>query len=173
LIQGNLFKNAIQFIRQSENRIEKTIEKLVALFNVEGSGYWCTHFNFSPESRKESKTFIGQNRIDDIIINTLIPVLILYSRFFRENRLEKLSMSIYHFYPHLSENETSRIIVEQLLDNNTIKTAKQQQGAIHLYKFYCSINKCAKCDIGKILKGKSFEKEENPELEAHEEEKIN
>jgi hypothetical protein len=172
LIQGNLFKNAIQFIRQSENRVEKTIEKLVGLFNVEGTGYWCTHFNFSSETRKDSKSLIGQHRIDDIIINTLIPIIIQYSRFFNENRLEKLAMSIYHFYPHLSENETSRIIVEQLLDNNAVKTAKQQQGAIHLYKFFCMSNKCSKCDVGKIIKGKSLDKEEEIEPETSQEVKT-
>jgi hypothetical protein len=153
LLKDSMFKDLLQVIRKSDNRVEATIKKLIELFTVEADGYWCTHYNFNSEKRKETRILIGQNRIDDILINTLIPMVILYAREFKEYRLEKLAMSLYHFYPHISDNETSRDIIEQLLQNNPIKTAKQQQGAIHLYKFYCTMNKCIKCDIGKFLKG--------------------
>jgi hypothetical protein len=163
LLKGILFKNSIQFIRRDGNKVEEVLKNLTALFSVECSGYWSKHFTFSPETRKESKILIGQNRIDDIIINSLLPMVILYGRKFREFRLEKSAMSLYHLYPHISDNDTSRILVDQFLEGNPLKTAKQQQGAIQLYKFYCSDAKCSKCDVGKILKGLTIEPAEKEE----------
>lgn len=146
------FKDQVILMRNSENNLEETVEQIYKKFVVEGEGYWQSHYNFTGEVKKEIKALIGQSRIDDIIVNSIIPLVILYSRYFKEIRTEKLSMSLYHFFPKLSDNEYSRIIVNELLDGNPIITAKQQQGAIHLYKYYCSELKCSKCDIGKILK---------------------
>ena len=147
-----IFKDVVMAMRDSEEKIEETIDKLYSKFSIEAEGYWCSHYGFATEIKKENKTLIGQNRVDDIIINAIVPLVILFARYFKEIRTEKLTMSLYHFFPKLSDNEHSRIIVSELLEDNPIITAKQQQGAIQLYKFYCLENRCAKCDVGKALK---------------------
>jgi hypothetical protein len=149
---SKIFKEVIIAMRESEDRIEETIDKIYSRFTVEADGYWCSHYGFSLEIKKENKTLIGQNRVDDIIINAVIPLVILFARHFKEVRTEKLTMSLFHFFPKITDNEHSRIIVSELLEDNPIITAKQQQGAIQLYKFYCSESRCSKCDVGKALK---------------------
>jgi len=149
---SKLFKDIVLMMRDSEDRIEETIEKIYSKFIVNAEGFWITHYGFSAEIKKENKALIGQSRVDDIIINAIVPLVLLFTRCFKEVKTEKLTMSLYHFFPKLSDNEFSRIIVSDLLEGNPIITAKQQQGAIQLYKYYCQESRCSKCDIGKILK---------------------
>ncbi len=151
-IGSKLFKDVVLMMRASNDKIEETIQKIYSKFIVEAQGYWITHFTFSSELKKESKALIGQSRVDDIIINAIVPLVLLFTRCFKEIKTEKLTMSLYHFFPKISDNEHSRIIVSELLGENPIITAKQQQGAIQLFKYYCKDSRCSKCDIGKILK---------------------
>jgi hypothetical protein len=150
-LSGKIVKDTINEFRNKDQKIEDTIKALQDKFIVVAEDYWVNYYDFNYKGDKINKTLIGQSRADDIIINAVISMVILFARIFNEKYIEKFALSFYHQYPRLSDNEYTKYIVKELLNNNPILTAKQAQGALQLYRFFCSSNKCEKCDINKAL----------------------
>ncbi len=53
---------------------------------TEAKGYWTDHFNFDKKSPEKLNYFIGVSRADEIIVNVLFPILILYFEIFKLER---------------------------------------------------------------------------------------
>ena len=169
-LSGRIVKDAINEFRNKNQKMEDTTKALQDKFITEAEGYWTIYYDFNYKGDKINKTLIGQSRADDIIVNAVIPMVILFARIFNEKYVEKLIFSFYHQYPKLSDNEFTKSIVKELLNNNPISTAKQAQGALQLYRFFCSSDKCEKCDIHRALNNElsapSQETEEKQEQET-------
>ncbi len=58
----------------------KTLSESIALFKVEPSEYWKTHYNFGIEGKPKTKK-ISRSFFDLIAINTLLPIRFAYSRY--------------------------------------------------------------------------------------------
>jgi hypothetical protein len=128
------------------------IEKLVELFQAETTGYWMNHYRFGDEEHGETKQLIGRERIGDIIINAVLPVAFLYAKIFDDEKVRAGVLNMYNGFPALGDNEVTSAITKQLFeDDSTLKGAKYQQGAIHLYRFYCAYERCKQCEVGKLV----------------------
>ncbi|MCK4638130.1 MAG: DUF2851 family protein, partial [Bacteroidales bacterium] len=55
----------------------KNIKEVYSLFNITTSEYWDTHYIFDKPSAKRKKSF-GNNALNLIIINTIVPFLFVY-----------------------------------------------------------------------------------------------
>ena len=71
-------------LHQSSNLFSKflhatTVEQYRALLEVQPSDYWQTHYVFDKLSKPRTKT-LGQNAVDTILINTVVPLLFVYGR---------------------------------------------------------------------------------------------
>lgn len=122
----------------------KQVEKMV---RKELPEYWKTHFDFGKPSKKDQQ--IGKTSLENIVINSLAPVLGAYSKYLDE----------------LSYMDTAQKLLEQLpAENNNIlrqwesigispSNAGESQALIHQYKDYCNKKRCLRCNIGvSILK---------------------
>jgi endogenous inhibitor of DNA gyrase (YacG/DUF329 family) len=154
--------------------MEDITKALQDRFITAAEGYWVNYYDFNYKGDKINKTLIGQNRADDIIVNAVVPMIILFARTFNEKYIEKLTLSFYHQYPKLSDNEYTKCIIKELLNDNPILTAKQAQGALQLYRFFCSSNKCERCDIHKTLNNEiSVPQQETEETQKEEIQVVN
>ncbi|WP_291869024.1 DUF2851 family protein [Maribacter sp.] len=124
---------------------ETSLKDLRAIFKVNASEYWDTHFTFGKESKKNKKR-ITNKFVDLIIINTILPFKFYYTKSLGKDIDEELLKII------------SEIATE---DNSTINnfkkigiyslSAKDSQALLQLYNNYCTKNKCLQCAIGASL----------------------
>ncbi|GBD92792.1 hypothetical protein BMS3Abin05_00367 [bacterium BMS3Abin05] len=124
------------------------------LFMAPAQGYWENHFQLQNElsrhSRYRLKHLIGTSRSNEIMVNVIFPILMVFAD---ETGDEALSVKIkeaYLYYPKLQENEIIRAIKVQVLSPNEEKlhlvhSAARQQGLIHIYKSFCRSWKCSEC----------------------------
>ncbi len=165
-IDGNVFKlmrlrpanfphiRLAQFaslIHQSSKLFSQIIEEpeynaLRKLFQVKVSSYWEQHYTFGELSVKRQK-HLGDKALDNIIINTIVPMLFAYGK--RKNRYELQEKAL-----HLLEQcvaEDNRIIREWSKVGLKTATAYDTQALIQLNNEYCVEKKCLFCRFGHQL----------------------
>jgi len=120
-----------------------SIKEIETLFSVHTSDYWKTHYRFGIESKSRLKT-IGNQRIKSIIINTLAPFYVLYSKNKQLSRFQYKSLAILADLE--AENNT---IVRRFEERGvTVTSSVQSQALLQLKEKYCDIKKCLNCSIG-------------------------
>jgi len=150
--QKSFFKSIIQDIKRREQSSREKFSLLEKIFITPADGFWSAHFRFGELSNKTLKTLIGNNRSNDIILNAIIPICILYARLFKDKDVRQGALKIFEQCSPPSDNTITRIIDQQVIKGKfQIKTAMLQQGALQLYKFYCAEGKCDECTIGKFV----------------------
>lgn len=145
IVYKDFFKKIILTFEEKED----LMKELTELFkNIEVSEYWNHHYNFGKESKKETSK-IGSDRIKDITVNVLIPLINLYSAKFNKTGLKNRVEFFYHREKQKSGgNEVTRIMEKQL--EFKVKSLSDEQALIQLHNYYCLKGKCKDCEIGKI-----------------------
>jgi len=123
-----------------------TVKQLKKLLNTDISEYWQTHYVFDKITNKKQKT-LGEDSVDIIIINTIVPFLFVYGQYKKEeiyvNRaiqfLEKINA------------ENNSIIKKWESIGIKAKNAYDTQALLQLKNNYCSYKKCLECSIGNHL----------------------
>ena len=121
----------------------KDVKLLYKLFELKTNEYWDTHYTFGKESKRKTKIF-GKHAADNIIINTVIPILFLYGK---EKDNEELMTRTLDFLEQLKA-ENNRIIKKWLSIGLEVKNAYFSQSLLQLYNEYCLKKRCLECRIG-------------------------
>ena len=124
------------------------------------SGYWESHSHFGKGIPQRGAALIGADRANDIVVNKLLPITLLWAEQSQSPTLTEAVQRLYDSYPKLQENRFTQQIEAQIFSQEQpIKlispSAKKQQGAIYLHKNFCSIQLCDLCPIiegGGIIK---------------------
>jgi hypothetical protein len=159
LLKENLFKNIILEFKKDNFKVKDTHKNLVKLFEAETDTYWSSHYDFGKKSRTSFK-LIGKQRINDIIVNVILPVVYLYSNIFEKDSVKANVLAFYSQFRMKPENSVIIVIDKQVLNSSKIKinTPALEQAAIQLYNFYCVRSRCNECKIGeKVLVNKGYE----------------
>ena len=116
------------------------------LFNLQASDYWNTHYTFSSTSDFKPKV-LGTNAIDNIMINTIIPVLFAYGMYLKDEKYKEKAIK------WLSEikGEDNQIIKSWKTYNQKAITAFDSQALIELTNNYCQQRRCLECVVGNKL----------------------
>jgi hypothetical protein len=141
-----------QLITTFAEKESKDIMRLVRyLLIVRAEGYWQHHFVFDKKNPVNSKFLVGFSRVDEIYINTILPVLAVYYEIF--NKSESLS-KVFNFYSKFRHN-TDNSIVNQISSALFLKDAHKRsvlyQGMLELFRSYCSKELCLECKLGKLI----------------------
>ena len=113
---------------------------------VEQSDYWKTHYRFSyPTDRKISK--LGKTSAENIIMNTVVPILVAYGKFIDDQNLIDRAVSYLQQIP--AENNKLTRMWDSL--GWTVESAFDSQSLIELYNSYCQRKRCISCNIGMSL----------------------
>lgn len=159
IIKEDLFKNIICCFDSSAFEVKPAHKEIHGIFDIETEGYWSNHYHFGKLS-KSNYSKIGAQRINDIIINVVIPIVYLYSQVFSKPVLKKNILQYYTSVIVSSDNEVLRVMEEQLLRKNNIavNTPAIEQAVIQLHNFYCVRQKCGNCSIrGDVVRDKAYD----------------
>ena len=131
------------FIKDAE-----TLKETEAKFNVTANDYWHYHYVFD-EPTGFKKKILGRQMIQNIILNTVIPVLYAYGWY---NNLESYKLKALQWAEQLApEKNNITVGFEKLGIAN--RSAYESQALIQLKNNYCNKVRCLECAIGnKILK---------------------
>ena len=97
---------------------------------------------------KYTKYKLGKDRVDAIVINVFIPLLIIFSKITNDNELHDLCHKIYTEYPGLEENHISHIMRKYVTEEQyalSENKAITQQGLLNIYHKYCINHLCKLC----------------------------
>lgn len=106
------------------------------------NSFWDNHYTFKNDSKILIKN-ISKDKINNLLINTIIPLRYAYERSINEVEID--------FYLNLLDQidaEKNSILNEYEKIGFKNKSAKDSQQLIQLKKRYCSEKKCLNCAIG-------------------------
>ena len=126
-----------------------TIEKVKEIFSVSVSDYWKTHYTFDEVSVFKEKV-LGKSSIENIIINTVCPLLFFYGKMKQDEDLIEKAVKWYYELKPEKNNITKKF--EEL--SFKPKHAGHSQALIQLNNNYCSQKKCLKCSLGVFILSK-------------------
>ena len=118
-------------------------QSFLRIFGVTQSEYWQTHYQFS-KPMPEPVPALGETSINNIIINTAVPLLAGYGKYrddqlFIDRAVEILQNTV---------SETNSIVTSWKELGFDSRSAGDSQSLIELYNNYCLRRRCLDCNIG-------------------------
>ncbi|CAN5215586.1 DUF2851 family protein [soil metagenome] len=141
-----VFKSTHLFSKVLELNEAKALHDLL---DVTANDYWHYHYRFDDTTTYKPKN-IGTAMINNIIINTVVPVLFAYGMYHKNQDCKDKAIA---FLSGL-EPETNNITREWKERGVANKNALDSQALIELKNNYCNEKFCLHCAVGnKLLKG--------------------
>jgi hypothetical protein len=117
------------------------------MFNIAPDVFWQRHYHFRGFAGKRGAS-IGNERINDILVNAVVPIVLLYARIFRNAAIQTNAQQLLGSMPPSRPNSITRLIERDLLrEQLALTSVPLQQGAIQLYNFYCRQGRCNDCAV--------------------------
>ncbi len=148
ILKENLVENIIAIFKKTNNP-RRLSSDLRNLFLVKAQGFWKKHFVFDQPASIDIKYFIGMSRVDEIIVNIILPIMSIYFEIFNKHDLMKKVLKLYLNYYQIGDNSIVAEVTNVLALDDAAKRTVYHQGMIELFKEYCTKEKCLECNIGK------------------------
>ena len=153
ILHGQMVKHIVTIIAGERSSTEEKLDQLLSLFDIAEESFWNYHYSFT-DSFPRRRWLLGRARRLDIIMNAIIPFSRLYGDIFGMDTIALHTSRIAEAIPLLESNAVVRKIENQLLKGKLrLRMAYEQQGAIQLYKRYCSMGRCNECEVGRKVFG--------------------
>ena len=123
-----------------------SVEKIKSFFDVTASAYWDNHYRFD-EMSPEKKKNLGEGMIENIIINTVSPLLFAYGTYHRQEAMQERALNWLEALD--PENHTITTRFQQLGIRN--RHAFDSQALTELKNEYCNKKRCLDCAVGTSL----------------------
>jgi len=130
----------------SKIKESKSISELKKLLDVTANDYWHYHYVFD-ETAAFKKKKLGAQMIDNILINTVVPILFAYGLHHNEQQYKDKAIAWLEEIP--SEKNVITKGFEVLKFSN--KNSFDSQAYIELKNEYCNNKRCLECSIGNAL----------------------
>lgn len=127
----------------SELMNAKTLHEIHKHFEIECSPYWVKHYMFDKASIDKTK-MLGEDSINNIIINTIIPFMFIYGKERLDKNLMERSLEFLSQLPP----ESNHIVRKWGVTGVNAHSAADSQALIELKKSYCISKKCLTCPVG-------------------------
>ena len=120
-----------------------SLAELKVFFDITANDYWHYHYSFDEISTYKPKK-LGTVMLDNIIINTIAPLLFAYGSYHREHSYK--DRAIQWLEQTTAEyNTITRGFAELGISN---KNASDSQSLIELKQSYCDKKRCLECTVG-------------------------
>lgn len=130
------------------SKIKETssIKEIRQWFAVTANDYWHYHYRFGEISSFKKKK-PGVSMIDNIVINTVAPVLFAYGNYHNEIKYKEKVLK------WLEESAAEKNFITRGFEKLNIenKNAYDSQGMIELKNEYCDKKRCLDCPIGNSI----------------------
>lgn len=124
----------------------KNINDIYSLFDTETNEYWKTHYRFDSAVKPKSNK-IGVTSVDNIIINTIVPMLYIYGNEHDEKRFKILA---YELLSNIKAEDN--VIIRKWNELSiTVKNSYESQAMLELKNEYCNKKQCLSCGVGNYL----------------------
>lgn len=142
-----------QLIHQSSNLfallVNTPTQSLFQQLSIVQSRYWQQHYRWGKEA-KASIPGLGKSSVDNILINTVVPLLVAYGKTKDEQDYTDRAVAILQYLP-AEHNKITRYWESAGIK---VKHAFDSQALIELFNNFCTPRKCLSCNIGaSLLKG--------------------
>ncbi len=96
--------------------------------------------------------YVGTDRIAELVNNILLPFALAYGAWSGDERLSGGAAALWEVAPASGGNEPTRALLAQLGGGKhlKLKTGRQQQGALHLFRHYCEQRRCFECPLARL-----------------------
>jgi hypothetical protein len=150
ILTNDVFKSLTKYF--NEDRTVKEANVVLRNYIItDAKGYWADHYNFDKKSSEKLNYFLGVSRADEIIINVLFPILIIYFEIFDLNDNARRVKQLYLNYTQYGSN----MVVEQVESTLGLQKASRRsvnyQAMIELFRNYCVKERCLECKIGQKI----------------------
>jgi hypothetical protein len=142
-LAGLLHKSMHLFSVLKETGTAKEIKKI---FETTAGEYWNSHYRFDEISGHQPKK-PGMDMIENILINTLVPVLFAYGHYHNDQHYKDRALQ----WLEETAAENNSIIRRFQQCGIQSSTAYDSQALIELKSRYCDEKKCLDCAIGNCL----------------------
>jgi hypothetical protein len=116
------------------------------IFDVSTSDYWHRHYRFG-RSTARSIAALGDDSVDNIIINTVAPLLVAYGKQRDDQQFTDRAVEFLQKIPA----ETNKIVKSWTALNINARSAFDSQALIELNNNFCLKRRCLSCTIGASL----------------------
>jgi hypothetical protein len=124
----------------------KTTKEVKAWLDVTANDYWHYHYKFDEASAFRKKK-LGTAMVDNIIINTICPVLFAYGNYHDENKYKEKALKWLE-ETAAEKNNITKGFQKLGIEN---RNAFDSQALIELMNEYCSKKRCLECGVGNAL----------------------
>lgn len=117
-------------------------EEFYSLFSTGVNEFWKTHYTFEKASKKSAKK-LSKSFIDLLLINTILPLKFVFSKYkneFKEDSFIELIQQI--------QSEKNSVINSFHKLKIKSKNALESQALLELKNHYCTKKRCLHCAIG-------------------------
>ncbi|MCF3107923.1 DUF2851 family protein [Niabella sp. CC-SYL272] len=125
---------------------ENALDRVRAWFRAEANDFWHYHYTLTEPSTMKVKS-IGASMIDNIMINTIAPLLFAYGNVYGIDRLKEKAIR------WLEETKPERNHITRGFEclGLVSQSAMDSQAFIELKTRYCDARKCLYCSAGNYL----------------------
>lgn len=129
----------------------KTLDEMRSFFRVTANDFWHRHYLLTEESAFRKKQ-LGQQMIDNLLINTVLPALFAFAH---RNADAELQQQVFLW---LSELPKERNTITSTWEQTGVahRNAFDSQALLQLQKNYCNQRMCLSCAIGNSILKKSM-----------------
>ena len=124
----------------------QNVADIKALFAVTANDFWHYHYTFH-EATSFKKKIVGNTTIDNLIVNSVVPILFAYGIQHNEEKYKDKALK----WLECLSPEINTITKEFTSLRITNESAFDSQALIELKNEYCSQKKCLECSVGNYL----------------------
>ena len=147
LFAGHPLERILGIIRQSGTTPRARRSRLVSMFRFSPDRFWSRHIHFRG-TKKNGGVALGHARVQELIVNEIVPLLLLYAREYPDRGLGRESIALLRSLPSATENSVTRLVRGALLGGKARPGGSlEHQGILHLYSSYCSRGRCGRCPV--------------------------
>jgi hypothetical protein len=130
----------------SQIREAQSFEEVQKVLNVTANDYWHYHYMFDESSAFKKKN-IGETMINNILINTVVPMLFAYGHQLNEPAYKDKAIS------WLEKISSEKNIITKGFEalNLSNKNSFDSQSYIQLKNEYCNNRRCLECAVGNAI----------------------
>ncbi len=125
---------------------EPSLKRVESWFEAEPNDYWSYHYTLKDEPVERKKS-VGRDMINNIMINTVVPLLFAYGIAQQNETLKRRSLA------WLDEIKAERNLITSGFESLHIanKSAWDSQALTELKTQYCDRKRCLQCSVGNAV----------------------
>ncbi|MCX6137558.1 MAG: DUF2851 family protein [Ignavibacteriales bacterium] len=149
IVYDRLFERLVHVCSETGLADTDRVAAMESLLQVKDDTFWSRHFTFA-EPTRALHSLLGLFRRRDIVMNTCIPLMLLYADIFQKDKSVVMAAAL--AAGAMEENSVTRRMGRQLIkERYRVSRGIEQQGLLHLYRTLCTNNGCGKCRIHQAI----------------------